>query len=43
MMRLDHNRALSQVAAKLGRTVASIRKMIVWGNHSLKRIRLEPC
>jgi malate dehydrogenase len=37
MMRLDHNRALSQVAAKLGRPVASIRKMIVWGNHSSKQ------
>ena len=34
MMRLDHNRALSQVAAKIGKPVASIRKMAVWGNHS---------
>ncbi len=34
MMRLDHNRALSQLAAKLGRPVATIRKMTVWGNHS---------
>ncbi len=34
MMRLDHNRALSQVAAKTGKPVASIRKMAVWGNHS---------
>ena len=34
MMRLDHNRALSQVAAKTGKTVASVRKMAVWGNHS---------
>jgi malate dehydrogenase len=34
MMRLDHNRALSQVAAKVGKPVASIRKMVVWGNHS---------
>lgn len=34
MMRLDHNRALSQVAAKIGKPVASIRKMVVWGNHS---------
>jgi len=34
MMRLDHNRALSQVAAKVGRPVASVRKMVVWGNHS---------
>ncbi|MDE2398372.1 MAG: malate dehydrogenase [Burkholderiales bacterium] len=34
MLRLDHNRALSQVAAKIGRPVASIRKLAVWGNHS---------
>jgi len=34
MMRLDHNRALSQVAAKVGEPVSCIRKMIVWGNHS---------
>jgi len=34
MLRLDHNRALSQVAAKIGKPVASIEKMAVWGNHS---------
>jgi len=34
MLRLDHNRALSQVAAKTGKAVASIRKLTVWGNHS---------
>jgi malate dehydrogenase len=34
MLRLDHNRALSQVAAKIGKPVASVKKMIVWGNHS---------
>jgi malate dehydrogenase len=34
MMRLDHNRALSQLAAKSGRPVGSIDKLIVWGNHS---------
>jgi malate dehydrogenase len=34
MMRLDHNRALSQVAQKIGRPVADIRKIAVWGNHS---------
>jgi malate dehydrogenase len=34
MMRLDHNRALSQVAAKIGKPVASIEKLCVWGNHS---------
>ena len=34
MLRLDHNRALSMVAAKTGRPVDSLRKMAVWGNHS---------
>ncbi len=34
MMRLDHNRALSQVAAKLGVSVAEVRRMTIWGNHS---------
>ncbi|QDX80468.1 malate dehydrogenase [Denitratisoma sp. DHT3] len=34
MLRLDHNRALSQLAAKTGSTVNDIEKMIVWGNHS---------
>ncbi|MBC6963114.1 MAG: malate dehydrogenase, partial [Nitrosomonas sp.] len=32
--RLDHNRALSQVAMKLNLPVGDIRKMVVWGNHS---------
>jgi malate dehydrogenase len=34
MMRLDHNRALTQVAQKLGRPVTAVKKMTVWGNHS---------
>jgi malate dehydrogenase len=34
MLRLDHNRALSQLAAKTGKPVASIQKLAVWGNHS---------
>jgi malate dehydrogenase len=34
MLRLDHNRALSQIAAKTGKAVASIEKLAVWGNHS---------
>jgi malate dehydrogenase len=34
MMRLDHNRALTQLAQKLGKPVAAVRKMAVWGNHS---------
>ncbi len=34
MLRLDHNRALSQVAARLGKPVRDIEKLCVWGNHS---------
>src|SRR5512147_893945 len=34
MMRLDHNRALSQLAAKSGKPVSAIEKLCVWGNHS---------
>ncbi|HSB98937.1 MAG TPA: malate dehydrogenase [Burkholderiaceae bacterium] len=34
MLRLDHNRAASQLAAKTGRPVSSIEKLCVWGNHS---------
>jgi len=34
MLRLDHNRALSQLAAKAQVPVGSIKKLIVWGNHS---------
>jgi len=34
MLRLDHNRALSQLAAKTGNAVASIKHLAVWGNHS---------
>lgn len=34
MLRLDHNRALSQLSAKAGVTVSEIEKLIVWGNHS---------
>jgi malate dehydrogenase len=34
MLRLDHNRALSQVAAKIGKPVSDIHHMAVWGNHS---------
>ena len=34
MMRLDHNRAISQVAHKIGKPIASVKKMVVWGNHS---------
>jgi malate dehydrogenase len=34
MLRLDHNRALSQIAGKTGKAVADIEKLAVWGNHS---------
>jgi malate dehydrogenase len=34
MLRLDHNRALSQLASKTGKAVADIEKLAVWGNHS---------
>jgi malate dehydrogenase len=34
MTRLDHNRAISQLAAKLGVSVNDVKKMTIWGNHS---------
>jgi len=34
MLRLDHNRALSQIAAKTGKPVSAIENLFVWGNHS---------
>ena len=34
MTRLDHNRAISQLAMKLGKPISSVKKMTVWGNHS---------
>ena len=34
MLRLDHNRALSQVATRLTQPVSSIHRMAIWGNHS---------
>jgi malate dehydrogenase len=34
MLRLDHNRAASQIAAKTGCAVADLEKLCVWGNHS---------
>ena len=34
MLRLDYNRAASQLAAKIGRPVSTISKLVVWGNHS---------
>ena len=34
MMRLDHNRALTQVAQKTGADVSDVKNMTIWGNHS---------
>jgi malate dehydrogenase len=34
MMRLDHNRAITQLANKLGKPVSSVTNMTAWGNHS---------
>ena len=34
MMRLDHNRAVTQLAQKTGTTVSDVHQVIVWGNHS---------
>ncbi len=38
MTRLDHNRALSQVAHQTGHKVADVKKMIIWGNHSSTQV-----
>jgi malate dehydrogenase len=35
MTRLDHNRAISQLATRVGKPVTSIKKMTIWGNHSV--------
>ncbi|HKJ94676.1 MAG TPA: malate dehydrogenase [Gammaproteobacteria bacterium] len=34
MTRLDHNRALAQIANKSGKHTSEIRRMVIWGNHS---------
>ncbi|HEX7095540.1 MAG TPA: malate dehydrogenase [Acidimicrobiales bacterium] len=34
MTRLDHNRAITQIAKKLGAPVSAVKKMTIWGNHS---------
>ena len=34
MMRLDHNRATSQIAQKIQKPVSAVKKVVVWGNHS---------
>ena len=34
MTRLDHNRAMAQLAGKVGKTVNDVKKMTIWGNHS---------
>ena len=34
MTRLDHNRAMSQIAEKTGKTINDVKQMTIWGNHS---------
>lgn len=34
MTRLDHNRAMTQIAQKTGKTINDVKKMTIWGNHS---------
>ncbi len=34
MTRLDHNRAMSQIADKAGKTINEVKQMTIWGNHS---------
>ena len=38
LTRLDHNRALSQLASKTGSTVSDIKRMVIWGNHSTTQV-----
>ncbi len=38
MTRLDHNRAISQLATKLGAQVSDVSRMIIWGNHSSTQV-----
>ena len=38
MTRLDHNRAIYQLAEKADAEIASIKKMIIWGNHSVTQV-----
>ncbi len=38
LTRLDHNRALSQLASKTGTRVADINRMVIWGNHSTTQV-----
>src|SRR5690606_26927086 len=38
MTRLDHNRALSQLAIKTGSAVSDVKRMIIWGNHSSTQV-----
>ena len=38
LTRLDHNRALTQLAQKTGTSIDSVKKMIIWGNHSTTQV-----
>ncbi len=38
LTRLDHNRAISQLAGKTGQAIADIKKVVIWGNHSATQV-----
>ncbi|MCB1755223.1 MAG: malate dehydrogenase, partial [Gammaproteobacteria bacterium] len=38
LTRLDHNRAISQLAAKTGEAIGDVKKMVIWGNHSSTQV-----
>lgn len=38
LTRLDHNRAISQLASKTGSRIADVKKMVIWGNHSTTQV-----
>jgi len=38
LTRLDHNRAISQLASKTGSKIADIKQMVIWGNHSTTQV-----
>jgi len=38
LTRLDHNRAISQLAAKTGSSISDIKQMVIWGNHSTTQV-----
>lgn len=38
MTRLDHNRAMTQLALKAGTSIAAVKNVVIWGNHSAKQV-----